>query len=56
MGSGGSINKVKENNVNAVVAAAQVNTTYDTYDMSVIGLAATDDFTIWYKSNLNIIS
>ena len=48
--------KIKKNNANATVAAAQVNITYDTYDMSVIGLAATDDFTIWYKSNLNIIS
>ena len=48
--------KIKKNNANATVATAQVNTTYDTYDMAVIGLAATDDFTIWYKSNLNIIS
>ena len=48
--------KIKKNNANATVAAAQVNTTYDTYDMAVIGLAATDDFTIWFKSNLNMIS
>lgn len=48
--------KIKKNNANATVATAQVNTTYDTYDMAVIGLAATDDFTLWYKSNLNIIS
>ena len=47
--------KIKKNNANATVATAQVNTTYDTYDMSVIGLGAGDDFTIWYKSNLNII-
>lgn len=48
--------KIKKNNANATVATAQVNTTYDTYDMSVIGLGAGDDFTVWYKSNLNIIS
>ena len=48
--------KIKKNNADAVVAAAQVNTTYHTYDMTVIGLAATNDFTIWFKSNLNIIS
>lgn len=48
--------KIKKNNANATVATAQVNTTYDTYDMSVITLGAGDDFTIWYKSNLNIIS
>lgn len=48
--------KIKKNNVNATVATAQVNTIYDTYDMSVIGLNVGDDFTIWYKSNLNIIS
>ena len=48
--------KIKKNNANAVVAAAQVNTTYDTYDMAVIGLAVGDDFTIWFKSNLNIVS
>ena len=47
--------KIKKNAANAVVAVAQVNVTYGTYDMSVIGLAATDDFTIWYKSNLNIV-
>lgn len=51
----GDVFKIKKDNANAVVAAAQVNTTYDTYDMSVIGLAATNDFTIWLKSNLNII-
>ncbi|MBU1173053.1 MAG: right-handed parallel beta-helix repeat-containing protein [Proteobacteria bacterium] len=48
--------KIKKNNANAVVALAQVNVTYDTYDMAVIGLAATDDFTIWFRSNLNVIS
>ena len=48
--------KIKKNIANATVAAAQVNTTYDTYDFAVIGLAATDDFTIWFKSNLNALS
>ena len=48
--------KIQKNNANATVAAAQVNTTYDTYDMAVIGLAGGDDFTIWFKSNLNIMS
>lgn len=48
--------KIKKNNANAAVATAQVNTTYNTYDMSVISLGAGDDFTIWYRSNLNIIS
>lgn len=44
--------KIKKNNANAVVAGAQVSVAYDTYDMTVIGLAATDDFTIWYKTRL----
>lgn len=48
--------KIKKNNANAVVAVAQVNVAYDTYDMAVIGLAVGDDFTIWYRSNLNIVS
>ena len=52
----GDVFKIKKDNANVAVASAQVNTTYDTYDMSVIGLAATNDFTIWYKSNLNIPS
>lgn len=52
----GDVYKIKKNNANAVVAGAQVGTTYNTYDMSVIGLGATDDFTIWYRSNLNTIS
>lgn len=52
----GDVYKIKKNNANAVVAGAQVNTTYDTYDMAVIGLAVGDDFTIWYRSNLNIIT
>ncbi|MBU1067881.1 right-handed parallel beta-helix repeat-containing protein [Patescibacteria group bacterium] len=48
--------KIKKNNANATVAVAQVNATYDTYDMAVIGLAATDNFTIWFRSNLNILN
>ncbi len=52
----GDIYKIKKNNANATVAVAQVDATYNTYDMAVIGLGATDDFTIWYKSNLNIVS
>ena len=47
--------KIKKNNANATVATAQVNTSYDTYDMSVIGIAGGDNFTIWYKSSLNKI-
>ncbi len=47
--------KIKRNNANATVAVAQVDIDYDTYDMSVIGLNATDDFTIWFRSSLNII-
>ncbi|MBU1067292.1 hypothetical protein KKE60_05865 [Patescibacteria group bacterium] len=48
--------KIKKNNANALVAVAQVNDTYDTYDMAVIGLAVGDDFTIYFKSPLNLIS
>lgn len=44
--------KIKRNNADAVVGAAQVNATYDTYDMTVIGIAATDDYTIWYQTGL----
>jgi len=51
----GDIYKIKKNNANEVVAGAQVSIVYDTYDMAVIGLAATDDFTIWYQKNLNLI-
>lgn len=52
----GDVFKIKKNNANAIVASAQINTTYDTYDMAVIGLAADDDFTIWFRSSLNILS
>lgn len=51
----GDVYKIKKNNANAIVAGAQVSTTYYTYDMAVIGLAVGDDFTIWFRSNLNII-
>lgn len=50
-----AVYKIKKNNANATVATAQVDVDYDTYDMSVIGLGGGDDFTIWYRSNLNII-
>lgn len=52
----GDVYKISKNNANATVAGAQIDTDYDTYDMAVIGLGATDDFTIWYRSNLNIIN
>jgi len=52
----GDVYKIKKNNANAVVADAQVDIDYDTYDMSVIGLASGDDFTIWCRSNLNIVA
>lgn len=49
----GDVYKIKKNAADAVVAGAQVDTDYDTYDMAVIGLAVGDDFTIWFRSNLN---
>ena len=52
----GDVYKIKKDNAPAVVAAAQVNTTYDTYDMSVIGLIAGNDFSIWFITDLNIIT
>jgi len=48
--------KITKNLVRQVVAGAQVDVDYDIYDMSVIGLAVNDDFIIWYRSNLNVIS
>lgn len=48
--------KIKKNNANVTVAIAQVNATYHTYDMAVITLAVTDDFTIWYSINKNKLS
>ena len=52
----GDVYKIKKDNAPAVVAAEQVNTTYDTYDMSVIGLIARNDFSIWFITDLNIIT
>lgn len=52
----GDVYKIKKDNVDATVAAAQVDITYDTYDMSVIGLAATNDFTIWFKTSYNTLN
>ena len=44
--------KIKKNNADATIGT--VNPTYGTVDCSTI--TGGDDFTIWYKSNLNIIS
>ncbi len=52
----GDVYKIKKNNANATIAGAQVDITYSTYDFAVIGLGATDDFTIWLRSNLNILN
>lgn len=51
-----SVFKIKKNTENATVSTDQVDPTYDTYDMSVIGLSAGDNFTIWYRCSLNILS
>ncbi|MBA7638112.1 hypothetical protein ES703_45764 [subsurface metagenome] len=48
--------KITKNLAKQTVAVAQVDTDYDTYDMSVIILALNDDFVIYYRSNLNTIS
>ena len=47
--------KIKKNNADAVVAGAQYDPAYETYDMAVIGLGAADDFTFWFRSNLNVV-
>jgi len=39
--------KIIKNGTKQTVAVAQVDVDYDIYDMSVITVAATDDFTIW---------
>ena len=44
--------KVKKNNADTAIGT--VNTTYDTVDCA--NITGGDDFTIWYKSNLNSIS
>ncbi|RLJ01551.1 MAG: hypothetical protein DRP08_05375 [Candidatus Aenigmatarchaeota archaeon] len=48
----GDVYKVKKNNADATIGT--VNPTYGTVDCATIN--AGDDFTIYYKSNLNIIS
>jgi len=49
--------KVKKNNADWASANYTVNTTYDTVDVSTGGaITGGDDFTIFYRSNLNIIS
>ena len=48
----GDVYKVKKNNADATVGT--VNATYGTVDCATI--TSDDDFTIWYKSNLNIIN
>jgi len=51
----GDVYKIHKNNAHAGIHGARVDVDYNTYDMAVIGLAATDDFTIWYRSALNRI-
>ncbi len=46
---------IKLDNADQTVAGAQINTTYHTYDLSVIGLFGGSTYTFWYKKNLNII-
>ena len=48
----GDVYKVKKNNADATIGT--VNTTYGTVDCATINNG--DDFTIYYKSNLNIIN
>jgi len=53
----GDVYKVKKNNAHYSSANYTVNTTYDTVDVSTGGaIAGGEDFTIFYKTNLNIIS
>ena len=53
----GDVWKIIKNGAKQVVAGAQVDVDYDTYDMAAaIGIALNDDFEIWYRSNLNIIN
>jgi len=51
----GDVWKIIKNGTKQTVAGAQVDVDYNIYDMSVITLAATDDFEIWYRDNLNTI-
>jgi hypothetical protein len=47
---------VKKNNADWPAASYTVDTTYDTVDVSTGGaIVGGDDFTIYYRSNLNIV-
>ena len=49
--------KVKKNNADYPAASYTVNTTYNTVDVSTGGaINAGDDFTIWFRSNLNVLT
>ncbi|NVM21302.1 MAG: right-handed parallel beta-helix repeat-containing protein [Desulfobacterales bacterium] len=53
----GDVYKVKKNNADYPAASYMVNATYDTVDVSTGGaITGGDDFTVYYRSNLNIIS
>jgi len=53
----GDVYKVKKNNADWASANYTVNATYDTVDVSTGGaIVGGDDFTIYYRSNLNIVS
>lgn len=51
----GDVWKITKNTADQTVAGAQVNVITGTYDMAVIGLAVTDDFSIWYDGNISTI-
>ena len=51
----GDVWKITKNAVDQTIAGAQVNIITGTYDMAVIGLLVTDDFTIWYDGNISTI-
>ncbi len=50
----GDVYKVKENNADLPVVGGQVDVDYGTYDLNG-AIGAADDFTIWFRSNLNVI-
>lgn len=53
----GDVYKVKKNNADYASGNYTVDATYDTVDVSTGGtISGGDDFTIWYKSNLNVVS
>ncbi len=53
----GDIYKVKENNGDKGLTNVTISATYDTVDMSKTdAIVGGDDFTVYYKSNLNIVS